>query len=1295
MDDKIFLQELKLKLKTFELEFMKKNKRKATKDDISSDKEINDVYRSYWSILKKKEKSPMQVNDNNEKDIWKTTTSSPSSIHLHVPKTRSSPLVNFTKKLWSNSNDSNISKNFRPYPAKQIPESTFPIQDSLVTTHSSVKPRSPTSSTLPSLPEACQLKSSLEEAKPINNLIHVEDQGLAHLFTKKKSFVKMKSSFSSIKKINLYTGSSCIESEPKFIKNIDIKWLNSCEDLSDNNESSLVDTSQHIEESRDFSSCTEVSDDIEETENNSKNVFRDVAIKNYGLSLVNSTSMSSRSADFDVNHSKDTTKSEDVYEKSIAELETSNSNISDCAERSTFTNVDTENNISTCKLNLVLKMNPMIGSSDLARNTDISNSSNVDTYITEKIDQVPEDARKSVLKKRPAEDPSQSVFDMLGQCSQKSNKKPRTKSFSNDDESNLSLKPMVPVIRKPTSSTPKSTCTSKTNGNFIKLNLRKKMFSRGSSKRNLPHKYKMAKWKKRQNGGNCFKCGQPGHWANKCKSKQDGDEDEQLVSENVDIDLPTETMESQEENKSESTESTTCNSGNSSETREDSHFSCQPIFAKSTINSLYTEESSKDITSAPPEVLAGLKKMGHKKFRDFQEKAVMRVLCGLSTLLVLPTGSGKSLCYQLPAYLYATDQQCITIVISPLVSLMEDQVKGLPKFLQSVFLHSGMTAKQREKSIELVKAGSVKVLLISPEFMLSSHRYMISFLPQVAFVCIDEAHCLSEWSHNFRPSYLQLVKVIKEKMGVNCILALTATATKQTINQIKEQLGLVNDDSFIGEISIPENLNLSVSCDNNKDEALLQLLSGERFMNGSVIIYCTRREETERLATLIRIRILDDSYKGNKKTSSKECAEVSAYHAGLSPSQRRTIQKMFMSDKMKIVVATVAFGMGLNKSDVRGIIHYNMPKSFESYVQEVGRAGRDDLPAHCHLFLNSEGSDLVELRRYIYGDSVERHTVRKLLNHVFKSCSCIQTCSGHHGSLPVDDLVQELDLRQENISTLLCYLELNSEKWLELYPSTFSLCTIRCYQGRTQLDRISKLCEPVAVGRKLAMTNSGKDHLNSVKFNYVDVASLKNWNPFLVRKALKELEFANTGGQTHRSGVIVEFSDLSFHFKRRGDYSGEEKDKMLNLLYGKVVTLEKRQLSQLGNIFNTFKRHSERDVTKCLSECNKHQSDCIKNIILEYFHDENPDQSLDSNFIGPVENVQVDRLRYDIRSLLSIHHEKNFTGRQVAQIFYGISSPKFPAEVWGRARTFWRAHLDWEFNKIVSVANEEIIAFRI
>lgn len=427
-------------------------------------------------------------------------------------------------------------------------------------------------------------------------------------------------------------------------------------------------------------------------------------------------------------------------------------------------------------------------------------------------------------------------------------------------------------------------------------------------------------------------------------------------------------------------------------TQETNEVTSASRFTDNVVSPLYSnvEGGSLELTE---EVLEALKLFGHQSFRFGQEKAIMRILNGQSTLLVLSTGTGKSLCYQLPAYLYRKHKKCITLVISPLVSLMEDQIVNAPKFLKAACYHSNQTDKQHENILNLLKEDKIDLLLLSPETLVAGENtkgltLLMPHLPPIAFACIDEIHCISQWSHNFRPSYLMLCRTLKEKLNVQTILGLTATATIVSRKSIQTLLD-ISDDGTISNIPVPNNLILTASKDANRDTSLIYLLKSENFQTcNSIVVYCTRRDDCERVAGLIRTS-LQHSVQSSGSTKRKNTSQIAeAYHAGLSAYQRKSIQKKFLTGDLRIIVATIAFGMGINNPNIRAVIHYNMPKSFESYVQEIGRAGRDGKLSHCHVFLDPEGNDRFELQRQIYANSVDRHAIRKLLQKIFVPCSC-------------------------------------------------------------------------------------------------------------------------------------------------------------------------------------------------------------------------------------------------------------------------------------------------------------------
>eukprot|EP00057_Strongylocentrotus_purpuratus_P022513 XP_011676987.1 PREDICTED: LOW QUALITY PROTEIN: ATP-dependent DNA helicase Q4 [Strongylocentrotus purpuratus] len=674
-----------------------------------------------------------------------------------------------------------------------------------------------------------------------------------------------------------------------------------------------------------------------------------------------------------------------------------------------------------------------------------------------------------------------------------------------------------------------------------------------------------------------------------------------------------------------------------------------PIASRS-IDPLYepTEEGIPDAT--PKAVFSDFKKMGYDTFRPGQEEAVMRILSGLSTLVVLSTGAGKSLCYQLPAYMYNKRSPAITLVISPLVSLMEDQVVGLPHFLKGARLHSHMSKPQREKVHAEIEAGKVQILLVSPEAVVGGGTNCLphpSKMPPIAFACVDEAHCISEWSHNFRPSYLMLCKVLKERLGFHCILALTATATKTTSDSVAHHLGIADQPgAVIRGCSVPSNLQLSASKDLARERALIELLKGERFRKlKSIIVYCIRREETERVASLIRTCLQtepldsddddddDNDDKGgekmetgedgqeetkktsktketkkssyqkkmrgkkNKKPVKLEANSCEAYHAGKSPAERRRVQNQFMSGNLRVVVATVAFGMGLDKADVRSVIHFNLPRTFESFVQEIGRAGRDGLPAHCHIFLDKTGSDVWELKRHTFGNSVDRFTVKKLVKRIFRPCKCNQIhklkeanagendehepshsiCPGHACSFPVETTVQDLDIKEEGIATLMCYLELHPDRWLVTHPHTYTKCELNFYGGPRELRECAIKSPAIAAALARERINGKKGSKDTgrttLEFDVVELASAMGWELTPVKRELRRLQWKHDKIKGWvRTGVMVEFSELAFSFHCRGNLSDEELDGVVDFLHGRVMNLEKRELGQLDAIYSTLER---------------------------------------------------------------------------------------------------------------------------
>ena len=337
---------------------------------------------------------------------------------------------------------------------------------------------------------------------------------------------------------------------------------------------------------------------------------------------------------------------------------------------------------------------------------------------------------------------------------------------------------------------------------------------------------------------------------------------------------------------------------------------------------------------------------GYDEFRPLQKDIITNVLKGRDTLAVMPTGGGKSLCYQLPALIMPG----ITVVVSPLISLMQDQVASLKTAgIQSAFLNSTQSWEEYCDAVNNIKSGEIKIVYVSPEGLATNRIRELLSSPELKIACItiDEAHCVSQWGHDFRPDYLE-IKAIRNLFPKAVMLALTATATEHVRQDICQNLGMKKPAVFISSFN-RENIYLEVQPKRKAMETVVNCI--KKHAGESGIIYCNSRKQVEEIA----------------QTLDKKGYSILPYHAGLSDEIRAKNQDLFIKDEVQIIVATIAFGMGINKPNVRYVINYDLPKSIEEYYQEIGRAGRDGLPSSA-LLLYSPG-DIHKIRWFFQESS--------------------------------------------------------------------------------------------------------------------------------------------------------------------------------------------------------------------------------------------------------------------------------------------------------------------------------------
>ncbi|TGZ33991.1 hypothetical protein CRM22_011415 [Opisthorchis felineus] len=886
--------------------------------------------------------------------------------------------------------------------------------------------------------------------------------------------------------------------------------------------------------------------------------------------------------------------------------------------------------------------------------------------------------------------------------------------------------------------------------NFLKLNLRKKCFSRKGTLRQkaLQRKARFAKFKRKfgtskavRDGTSCYRCGQEGHWANKC---------------------PLSVMESKPLGDSHTPDQHAFKLASSS----------WRILECKTLDEKYHGIQFEDLIHCPPSVpvqrsltshtLATLDEMlqdslqhfGHRGFRPGQKLTALRILRGQSTLAVLPTAAGKSLCYQLPAMIHQKLSGSVALVVSPLISLMQDQITSKFSSVQGAFLNSSQSGAIKEEILEDARNGKYAFLLVSPEALVESDWLLQpGRLPPISFVCIDEAHCLADWSHHFRPSYLRLCRLLRSCLSVTCFLGLSATCTPETIKNVCSNLGIESPNRLTGETiddaslslpgyvqpifsPIPSHLCITASTDIERDSGLITLLTRPPFsrLKGGILIYCATRDLTERLASFIRTTLQGVVDQVGRRRLEWTTA---AYHAGQTATERSRVQKRFMNGRIRVLVATSAFGMGLNKPDLQAVIHYSLTKSFENYIQEIGRVGRAQQESYCHAFLppaiGTDPREANELRRHIFANHIDLVMLKKFLRMCFDGVKCTcrppGRCSGHVNAIDPVAVGEALDIKPESLATLLAFMELDPDgPLISILQPAYAIATVDCYGGPAELAYASQRCLAVAAGLGLEVERKGKDSVflsRQVTINLIDACNRWGWRPSTVRQELRGLEWdthssSSGNSQPYRTGINVKFSQWSCWFWVHGPHipvSPERLDQCLQYLQHRLRAVETAGLSSIDRLAHALACVAETEVDKVYSETvlddgtdrfkqaskrRTERSDTVHKLILAHFNEtvkpgeqhNEVEHSDDFHWPPPITNAQITSVQTSVREFIRMHGsslDACLSGRTLANLFHGISTPQYPSSTWSRCRRFWRSHLDVDWPRIQQIATKEIL----
>lgn len=597
---------------------------------------------------------------------------------------------------------------------------------------------------------------------------------------------------------------------------------------------------------------------------------------------------------------------------------------------------------------------------------------------------------------------------------------------------------------------------------------------------------------------------------------------------------------------------------------------------------------------------------GFEGFKTGQEQAIKKVLAGKSCAAIFPTGSGKSLCYQLPA-LQLTG---LTLVVSPLLSLMKDQLDFLLSHnISAARLDSSLERDEYNNVLQRAKSNQLKILMISVErFKNERFRAQLNRM-NVSLMVIDEAHCISEWGHNFRPDYLKLPQY-QQEFAIPAVLLLTATATKQVVEDMQNKFSIASDDVVVTGF-YRDNLFLQMQPTpiKNRQQALFDTLIKKPDLPS--IVYVTLQKTAYEIAEYLR----------NKGINAQH------YHAGMKTEERELTQNQFMQGQVNCIVATIAFGMGIDKKDVRRVIHYDLPKSIENYSQEIGRSGRDGRKSLCQILANSDNITVQE--NFVYGDTPDFKGIQLLLEQ-------IQNSQEPFWETKIITLSNELNIKVLPLKTLLVYLEMRGiikPKFTYFEEYSFKNCDTNALTNRFQAERKEFIAA--------LFTNCIKKKM----WTYVDIqAILDNY-------------------KTDRARIIVALE----YFEQQGLLELQAKQSVERF---DIVTRDFEAKELAKELFNVFLKKEQTQVQRIHNMIALFESDvCLSKELAYYFGEELSFEKCghcshcltgQANFESQNQMPEIETHNFEQLTAEFIHATGDvFSANNLVKYLCGISSPIF------------------------------------